>query len=246
MTANPIFCAIDTTDLTVATHLAAQISDYVGGLKLGLEFFCANGPSGVREVARASGKDIFLDLKFHDIPNTVASAVQAVMPLKPRYLTLHASGGLAMLKAARDIAYEAADKVTAAPPKLIGVTVLTSFDDADLAQVGVTTKVADQARRLAALVAEAGLDGLVCSAHEAKALKAEFGQLLRIVPGIRPPWFAAGDQKRVMTPSEAIEEGASLLVIGRPICKAKDPADAARRIAAELGCAEPPDPGEPT
>jgi orotidine-5'-phosphate decarboxylase len=167
------------------------------------------------------------------------------MPLKPRYLTLHASGGLAMLKAARDTAYEAADKIAAAPPKLIGVTVLTSFDDADLAQVGVTAAVADQARRLAALAAEAGFDGLVCSALEAKTLKAEYGRLLRIVPGIRPPWFAAGDQKRVMTPTEAIAEGADLLVIGRPICKAKDPAAAARRIAAELGCAESPDPDMP-
>ncbi|MBN2752255.1 MAG: orotidine 5'-phosphate decarboxylase, partial [Rhodospirillaceae bacterium] len=132
MKSNPIFCAIDTTDLVAASRLAAQISAYVGGLKLGLEFFCANGPEGIRQVAKASGKDIFLDLKLHDIPNTVASALQAVIPLKPRYLTLHAAGGLAMLKAARDMAYESADKVAAAPPKLIAVTVLTSFDRKDL------------------------------------------------------------------------------------------------------------------
>lgn len=235
MTANPIFCAIDTPDLGVATRLAAQIAAHVGGLKLGLEFFCANGPEGIREIARASGKDIFLDLKLHDIPNTVAAALQSVIPLKPRYLTLHAGGGLAMMKAAREAAYESADKVSAAPPKLIAVTVLTSFDDADLQGVGVAAPVADQALRLAHLAAEAGMDGIVCSAHEAKRLKAEFGHLLRIVPGIRPASDAANDQKRVMTPPQALAEGADILVIGRPITKADDPVAAARRIAAEIG-----------
>jgi len=246
MSSNPVFCAIDTTDLSRASDLAARISANVGGLKLGLEFFCANGPEGVRRVAAISGKDIFLDLKLHDIPNTVASAVQAVMPLKPRYLTLHASGGVAMLKAAREAACEAADKIAAVPPKLIAVTVLTSLDADDLARAGVPGGVTDQARRLAGLVAEAGLDGLVCSALEAKMLKAEFGQLLRIVPGIRPSWAAAQDQKRVMTPAEALAEGADILVIGRPICKAADPADAAHRIAVEIGCADAPYHGAPT
>jgi orotidine-5'-phosphate decarboxylase len=235
MTANPIFCAIDTPDLAIASRLAAQIADHVGGLKLGLEFFCANGPEGIRQIARAGGKDIFLDLKLHDIPNTVAAALQAVIPLKPRYLTLHACGGLDMLKAAREAAYEAADKTDAAPPKLIAVTVLTSFDAEDLARVGVNSTVSDQAHRLAALAAEAGLDGLVCSAHEAKLLKSEFGHLLRIVPGIRPATGEVHDQKRVMTPSEALAEGASILVIGRPITQAADPKDAARRIAADIG-----------
>lgn len=235
MTANPIFCALDTTDLAVASRIAAQIADHVGGLKLGLEFFCANGPDGIRQIVRASGKDIFLDLKLHDIPNTVAAALQAVIPLKPRYLTLHACGGLAMMKAARACAYEAADKTDAAPPKLIAVTVLTSFDSADLAGVGVSGEVADQALRLAALAAEAGMDGLVCSAHEAKLLKAEFGHLLRIVPGIRPATGDIHDQKRVMTPAEALTEGADILVIGRPITQAADPKDAARRIAADIG-----------
>lgn len=235
MTANPIFCAIDTPDLGVATRLAAQIAPHVGGLKLGLEFFCANGPEGIREVARASGKEIFLDLKLHDIPNTVAAALQSVIPLKPRFLTLHAAGGLAMLKAAREAAYESADKASAAPPKLIAVTVLTSFDAADLARIGVAAEVSDQALRLAGLAAEAGMDGLVCSAHEAKRLKAEFGHLLRIVPGIRPAAGDLHDQKRVMTPAEALAEGADVLVIGRPITQAADPMDAARRIAADLG-----------
>jgi len=237
---NPIFCAIDTTDLSAATRLAAQVSDYVGGLKLGLEFFCANGPEGISQVSRASGKDIFLDLKLFDIPNTVAAAVQAVMPIKPRYLTLHTSGGLDMLKAAKDIAYEAADKIAVAPPKLIGVTVLTSFDQDDLAQVGINDTVIHHARRLADLAAEAGLDGLVCSAHEAAILKVEYGHMLRIVPGIRPPWFGAGDQKRVMTPAEALEQGADILVIGRPITKSADPQDAAFRLASDIGYSDIP------
>jgi orotidine-5'-phosphate decarboxylase len=234
---NPIFCAIDTTDVATATSLAAQISKNVGGLKLGLEFFCANGPAGVREVAKASGKDIFLDLKLHDIPNTVAAAVKALMPLKPRYLTLHTCGGRDMLTAARDIVYEVADKVAIAPPKLIGVTVLTSFDQADLNEVGVDSPVADQAERLANLAAESGLDGIVCSAHEAAILRQQYGQLLRIVPGIRPPWHAAGDQKRVMTPKEALEQGADILVIGRPITQAENPHDAAFRLASDIGVA---------
>ncbi len=246
MTASPIFCAIDTPDLAAAVALAKRIAENVGGLKLGLEFFSANGPEGVREVQRALGKDIFLDLKLHDIPNTVAAAVKAVMPLRPRYLTLHAAGGSAMMKAARQAACDAADSIAAAPPKLIAVTVLTSFDAADLAGIGVPGAVSDQAHRLAALAAEAGMDGLVCSAHEAKSLKAEFGSLLRIVPGIRPDWAAAGDQKRVMTPAEALREGADLLVIGRPISQAKDPADAARRIAAEIGRAEYPERRDPS
>jgi orotidine-5'-phosphate decarboxylase len=168
------------------------------------------------------------------------------MPLRPRYLTLHAAGGSAMMQAARQAACDAADSIDAAPPKLIAVTVLTSFDAADLAGIGVPGAVSEQAHRLAALAAEAGMDGLVCSAHEAKSLKAEFGSLLRIVPGIRPDWAAAGDQKRVMTPAEALREGADLLVIGRPISLAKDPADAARRIAAEIGCAEYPERRDPS
>jgi orotidine-5'-phosphate decarboxylase len=246
MSRNPIFCAIDTTDIAAAVSLAERIAENVGGLKLGLEFFTANGPKGVREVQAALGKDIFLDLKLHDIPNTVAAAVKAVMRLRPRYLTLHTAGGSAMLKAARRAVCEAADGDRTAPPKLIGVTVLTSFDQADLAATGVPGSVSAQAHRLAALAAEAGLDGLVCSAHEAKSLKTEFGSLLRIVPGIRPDWAAAGDQKRVMTPAEALREGADILVIGRPITQAKDPADAARRIAAEIADALPPPRSDPS
>jgi len=237
---NPIFCAIDTTDIALATRMAAQVSDYVGGLKLGLEFFCANGPEGVLEVSKASGKDIFLDLKLFDIPNTVAAAVKAVMPLKPRYLTLHTSGGRDMMLAARKAVDEVTSEIAIAPPKLIGVTVLTSFDQSDLTDVGVTTDLTDQAKRLTDLAAEVGLDGIVCSAHEAAILRQENGQLLRIVPGIRPPWHEAGDQKRIMGPKEALEQGADILVIGRPITHAASPSDAAFRLASDIGLSDTP------
>jgi len=232
--ANPVFCAVDTSALPAARRLAAAVGPHVGGLKLGLEFFCAQGPEGVREIARASGKAVFLDLKLHDIPNTAAAAVAALLPLRPAYLTLHAAGGLAMLKAARDAAGETSDKLNLPPPALIGVTVLTSLDADDLPRIGVGGTVAAQTMRLAALVADAGLDGLVCSAHEAARLAADFPRLLRIVPGIRPAGDAAADQKRVMTPSEALARGADILVIGRPITRAADPAAAAAAIAADL------------
>ena len=174
---------------------------------------------------------LFLDLKFHDIPNTVAGAVRAVLPLKPAILTVHASGGRAMLEAARDAAAAAgADR-----PKIVAVTVLTSLDDGDLDAVGQRGPALDQAKRLAAIAQQAGVDGVVCSPKEVAALRAQCGAtFLLVVPGIRPSWAATGDQKRVMTPAEAVAAGADHLVIGRPITAAADPAEAARRIAAEL------------
>jgi orotidine-5'-phosphate decarboxylase len=209
---NPVFVALDTVDRGRARTLADAVRPHVGGLKLGLEFFCANGPDAVREVAGAT--PLFLDLKLHDIPNTVAGAVRAVMPLAPAFLTLHAGGGPAMLRAAVEAA--------AGAVKLLGVTVLTSLDGADLDRVGQRGPVLDQARRLA---------GIVCSPHEIAALRAELGSgFLLVVPGIRPAGAGAGDQKRVMTPREALAAGADHLVIGRPITAAADPAAAARRI----------------
>jgi orotidine-5'-phosphate decarboxylase len=218
---NPVFVALDTVDRGRARTLADAVRPHVGGLKLGLEFFCANGPDAVREVAGAT--PLFLDLKLHDIPNTVAGAVRAVMPLAPAFLTLHAGGGPAMLRAAVEAA--------AGAVKLLGVTVLTSLDGADLDRVGQRGPVLDQARRLAGLAREAGLAGIVCSPHEIAALRAELGSgFLLVVPGIRPAGAGAGDQKRVMTPREALAAGADHLVIGRPITAAADPAAAARRI----------------
>jgi orotidine-5'-phosphate decarboxylase len=229
-----ILVALDTTDLAVARRWAHVTRDSVAGIKLGLEFFNARGPAGVAEVAEL-GAPLFLDLKFHDIPNTVAGAVRAVAPLKPMILNLHASGGVAMMRAARDAANESAAKLGAAPPKLIGVTVLTSLSDEDLAEVGQPSGATDQVRRLAALTKSCGLDGVVCSPHEIAMLRRDLGpDFLLVIPGVRPSWAAAGDQKRFMEPRQAVAEGADYLVIGRPITGAPDPADAARRIAAEI------------
>jgi orotidine-5'-phosphate decarboxylase len=233
-TANPaqrIFCSIDTTDRDGAAALAARVAGVVGGIKFGLEFFGAHGPAGVG-AARPAGLPLFLDLKFHDIPNTVAGAVRAVLPLKPAILTVHASGGRAMLEAARDAAAQGG----ANRPKIIAVTVLTSLDDDDLDAVGQRGPTLDQVKRLAAVAQRAGVDGVVCSPREVAALRAQCGPgFTLVVPGIRPAWAAVGDQKRVMTPAEAVAAGADHLVIGRPITGAADPAEAARRIAAELG-----------
>jgi orotidine-5'-phosphate decarboxylase len=218
---NPVFVAIDTVERSRALALAEAVRPHVGGLKLGLEFFSANGPLALREVAGES--PLFLDLKLHDIPNTVAGAVRAVAPLRPRFLTVHAAGGPAMLRAAVDAA--------AGGIGLLGVTVLTSLDEGDLDRVGQRGPVLDQARRLARLARESGLAGVICSPHEIAALRAECGKgFLLVVPGIRPAGAGIGDQKRVMTPAEALAAGADHLVIGRPITAAADPAAAARRV----------------
>jgi len=233
---NPVFCAIDTDDLGAATTLAARLAETVGGVKLGLQFFSAHGPKGLAEVAAASDLPLFLDLKFHDIPNTVAGAVRSVVPLKPFMITVHAVGGRAMMEAAMKAATDTAYEVVGSHPLVVAVTVLTSFDDNDLAETGVNTAVLDQVRRLAALAQSAGLDGVVCSPQEAAVLRADLGpDFLLVTPGVRPLWSPANDQKRVMTPAEAMAAGASYLVVGRPITGAADPAEAAARIAADLG-----------
>ncbi|HEX3500384.1 MAG TPA: orotidine-5'-phosphate decarboxylase, partial [Stellaceae bacterium] len=176
---NPILCAIDTPDAGAARDLAAAVGPFVGGLKLGLEFFAANGPEAVRRVAGAA--PLFLDLKLHDIPNTVAGAVRSVAPLAPLLLTIHCAGGMAMMKAAVEAAASVSD---VRRMKIIGVTVLTSLNDADLASVGQSGPAQDQVRRLAALARQAGLDGVVCSPHEVAALRRDCGAgFLLVVPG---------------------------------------------------------------
>jgi len=222
---NPIFVAIDTPDLTRAMVLASQVREHAGGLKLGLEFFMANGPAGVRELASA-GLPVFLDLKLHDIPNTVAKAVKAVAPLKPAILTVHANGGRAMLEAAK----------AAAPgeTKVVAVTVLTSLDAADLAETGVIGSPAEQVERLADLARNAGIDGIVCSGAEVAAARANWPSGFFVVPGVRPAGADTADQKRVVTARHALDDGASVLVIGRPITAADDPAGAIREISTTL------------
>lgn len=229
-----ILVALDTTDLERARDWTRATAGAVAGVKLGLEFFTARGPEGVRRVAEL-GSPVFLDLKFHDIPNTVASAIRAVAPLRPAIVDVHAAGGPAMLRAAADAAQDAAAKLGVAPPKVIAITVLTSLGDDDLAAIGQPDGAADQVRRLAALTKECGLDGVVCSPREIVQLRRDLGpEFLLVTPGVRPSWSAAGDQKRVMEPREAAVAGADYLVIGRPITGAASPADAARRIAQEI------------
>jgi orotidine-5'-phosphate decarboxylase len=229
---NPVFVALDTTDLDYARQLAERVRGDVGGLKLGLEFFNAHGPHGVRAF-EGCGLPIFLDLKFHDIPNTVAGAARAAASLGVSILNVHAQGGAAMMRAAAD-AVKSVNPAT----RLIAVTVLTSLGDEDLPSVGLIPPVADQVLRLASLTQQCGLDGVVCSAHEIARLRAELGpDFLLVVPGIRPAGSDTADQKRVMGPAEAREAGAGILVIGRPITGASDPAKAARDIVQSLGIA---------
>lgn len=226
VSANPVFLAVDTVILAEARALVAAAAPAIGGLKLGLEFFNRHGLEGV--AALAGSLPLFLDLKLHDIPNTVAGAVRAVAAAAPSLLTIHASGGGAMIRAAREAALPAT--------RVLAVTVLTSLDEVDLRTVGQSTPLQDQVKRLAALAQESGADGVVCSPWEVAALRAQCGpDFLLVVPGIRPQGSALGDQKRVMGPAAAIAAGASHLVIGRPISAAADPAAAARAIAGELG-----------
>jgi len=226
---NPVYAALDTTDLAHARRLAADLRGAVGGLKLGLEFFNAHGPDGVKSFLDMD-LPVFLDLKYHDIPNTVAGACRAAARLGVSILNVHAQGGMAMMTAARD-----AVKEVSPATKLIAVTLLTSIGDDDLPSLGLTPPVGDQVLRLAALARASGLDGVVCSAHEIARLRAELGpDFLLVVPGIRPMGSDMGDQKRVMGPKEARDAGASILVIGRPITGAPDPAMAARDIAKSL------------
>lgn len=228
--ADRILCAADSPRLDEVLLLGELLAGEVGAIKLGSEFFTAHGPDGVRRVAEA-GSRVFLDLKYHDIPNTVAGAVRAASALGCALATVHASGGAAMLRAAA----EAAAGAGPGRPRLLAVTVLTSLDGDDLAAVGQAGPVEGQALRLARLAAENGMDGVVCSPREAAAIRSELGGALAlVVPGIRPDWAGLDDQKRVLTPAAAVAAGADHLVVGRPITAAADPAGAARRIADEI------------
>jgi orotidine-5'-phosphate decarboxylase len=222
---SPIYVAIDTPDFERAKTLVTRVKNHVGGIKLGLEFFMANGKAGVLDMAHL-GLPVFLDLKFHDIPNTVAKAIQALRPIEPAILTVHAAGGRAMMEDAK----AAAPKGT----KVVAVTVLTSLDGADLQSIGVPGSPHDQVERLTLLAKESGLDGVVCSGNEVAAAKKLWPKGFFVVPGVRPADGPVGDQKRVVTPRQALDNGASILVIGRPITGAEDPDAAARAIDATL------------
>jgi orotidine-5'-phosphate decarboxylase len=222
---NPVYLALDLPQLDAAKALAEKVKAHVGGLKLGLEFFCAHGHHGVHEIAHV-GLPIFLDLKLHDIPNTVAGAMQAIHVLEPAIVTVHASGGRAMMEDAKAAAAEGC--------KVVGVTMLTSLDERDLARTGVSGSAHDQVLRLAELAQLSGLDGIVCSGHEVGEVRKAWKDGFFVVPGLRLGGNSIGDQKRVVTPRPARDDGASVLVIGRPVSRAEDPVAAARAIEATL------------
>lgn len=224
-----VFCAIDTPDTARARDLIAQIAPTGCGIKLGLEFFNYGGPQSVRDLMEESGHPpFFLDLKYHDIPNTVASAIKSVTRhFNPAFLNVHAAGGYEMMARARE----------ACPPdtKLLAVTILTSLDEQAITQVGYQPSLADRVVQMAELTRRAGLDGVVCSSHEIQPIRETCGDdFILMVPGIRPAGTSANDQKRMMTPKQAVDAGATHLVIGRPITQADRPAHAARDILTSL------------
>jgi len=225
---NPVFAALDLPDLTKCLAVARAVAPSVGGLKVGLEFLTALGPGAVKEIV-SLGKPVFADTKFHDIPNTVAGAARAVAALGIAMFNVHASGGVAMMRAAKEAAASVDPNV-----KAIAVTVLTSMDDTDLSAVGQPA-AADQVVRLARLAQSSGLDGVVCSPREIAAVRAACGaDFLIVTPGIRPAGADLADQRRVATPEGALKAGADVLVVGRPITAAADPAKAAAAIHAGL------------
>jgi orotidine-5'-phosphate decarboxylase len=224
---NPVFLALDLPSLDRALDLARRVREHVGGLKLGLELFLRHGADAVVKVREASGgRAVFLDLKLHDIPNTVAAAMQAIHVLEPAIVTVHASGGQAMMEDAKAAA--------GTGTRVVAVTMLTSLDDGDLVRTGVQGSAREQVLRLAELAKAAGLDGIVCSGKEVAAVRQGWPEGCLIVPGVRPGNGEEGDQKRTVTPREARNAGASLLVVGRPISRAADPLAAARAIESTL------------
>ena len=237
MSADPgrrIYVALDTDDLALAQRLAQSLAGSVGGFKVGLQLFGSHGVAAVESIA-AYG-DVFLDLKFHDIPNTVAGAAAAITRLGVRWFTVHAGGGASMMRRAVEAAGEAAAERGVQPPGVLAVTVLTSHDDAELTEIGLSGPCDRAVLRLATLARSAGVAGAVCSPREVATVRQVFPGATLVVPGIRPATGAvdADDQTRVATPASAVREGADLLVIGRPITRAADARAAVASITAEL------------
>ncbi|MEU7833226.1 orotidine-5'-phosphate decarboxylase [Nonomuraea sp. NPDC052129] len=226
MTPAPIAVALDAPDLETAARWAALVTPHVTTVKIGLELYLRYGPDVIASIRGASGVQVFLDLKLHDIPNTVAAAARAVARLRPAILTVHAAGGPAMIRAA----------VEAAPDtQIAAVTVLTSLSEADLSRIGLAGPASDAVRRLAVLSVESGATALVCSPHEVVDLRSEVGpEITLITPGVRPAGADSQDQARVATPEQALADGADLLVIGRPITASPDPGATAAAIASSL------------
>ncbi len=230
---NPIYIAIDKPDLSAALRLCEAVKDYVGGIKLGKEFISALGPQAIKAISK-EGLPIFTDVKFHDIPNTVYKAIKALGLLQPAIVNVHIAGGFKMMleavRARQEIEIEHGVR-----PLMIGVTILTSLCDQDMMDIGYNRTVKEQVLLMAQLAQKAGLDGVVCSSHEIKAIKKACGSNFKtIVPGIRPTWAHQADQSRTMTPQKALAEGADFLVIGRPITESKNPSFAIQKIISEL------------
>lgn len=231
-----IFCSLDTPHIDKALYLSQMAAEAGCGLKFGLEFFANTGPTGLEKIrSKFPDTPIFLDLKFHDIPNTVAEAVRGVTRLGVQYLNCHASGGFSMMQLAQAAMSEEATRLGIQSPQLLAVTVLTSLDETALTEVGQQGPARDQVLRLATLTQKAGLAGVVCSGHEIETLRHALGpDFVLMVPGIRPKGADVGDQKRIMTPPEALKAGATHLVIGRPITGAADPFAAAKAIFSDI------------
>jgi orotidine-5'-phosphate decarboxylase len=231
-----IIVALDVPDLSTGEQLVKSLAAHVGFFKVGLEFYSAAGPAAIAMVKQHGGK-VFADLKLHDIPNTVAGAARALVRQGVDILDVHAAGGSAMLKAAAGAVREEAAKAGCLPPLLLAITVLTSLDGSVLrTEVGIEREVEEQVVHWARLVQDCGLDGVVASPREIKAIRQACGPEFAIVtPGVRPAGAALGDQRRVMTPAEALSQGSDYLVIGRPITAAPDPVAAVRAIVAEMG-----------
>jgi len=228
-----IIIALDVENKEKGLELVKELAE-AGIFKVGLELFTAEGPALLKDI-QALGKRVFLDLKLHDIPNTVAEAVRAGVRHGVHMMTIHASGGLEMMAKAAEVARAESEKRGVEKPLLLGVTILTSLKNEELGSIGMVPDTSAQVQRLAALARKAGMDGIVCSAREIELVRKEVGpDCLVVTPGIRPSWAAAQDQKRIMTPAEAVKKGADYLVIGRPITQASSPKEAFFRIAEEL------------
>ena len=227
---NPIMLALDTSSLDEAKSLASKLKDHIGGIKLGMEFFNSFGPSGIKAI-KEFNIPIFLDLKLHDIPITVYKTITTLLALEPAIINVHASGGKEMMLAASKALKDSGNKNT----KIIAVTILTSLDDNDLHEIGFSETSNELVLKQAILAKESGLDGIVCSAKEISTIRENIGtNFMLVVPGIRPEKDNANDQKRIMTPKEAILLGADLLVIGRPITEARDQILASKEILEQL------------
>ena len=227
---NNIICAIDTKNMEEAIKITTLLKGHINMVKCGLEYFTSNGNTGIKKIA-STGVDIFLDLKFHDIPNTVAEAVKSAVHFNVSMITIHILGGKTMMEKAVEAATEESDKLGVKKPLIIGVSILTSIDNDELNEIGIFNDIQEQVIILAKLAKEAGLDGIVCSSHEIKKIKQVCGcDFITVVPGIRPQSMDKNDQKRVATPGEAVNNGADYIVIGRPITQSNNPLETVKLI----------------